>query len=79
MSNIDLEKISLSGLNLTSLRMAFPSLVNTIPPMGSKSILSMDLGPRVVLTTSETAYGNGIRESLGEMDGLESGYLLLRP
>lgn len=36
--------------------MALPSLVRTIPPIGSKSILSMDLGPRVVLTISETAY-----------------------
>jgi hypothetical protein len=35
--------------------MAFPSLVITIPPMGSKSILSIDLGPRVVLTISATA------------------------
>lgn len=40
---------------ITSLRMAFPSLVSTMPPIGSRSILSMDLGPRVVLTMSETA------------------------
>lgn len=43
-------------LALTSLRMALPSLVSTMPPMGSSNILSMDLGPRVVLTISETAY-----------------------
>ena len=38
-----------------SLRIAFPSLVRTIPPIGSRSILSMLLGPRVVLTMSATA------------------------
>ena len=41
--------------NLTSRRMAFPSLVRTMPPMGSRSILSMLLGPRVVRTMSDTA------------------------
>lgn len=35
--------------------MALPSLVSTIPPIGSKSIFSMDLGPRVVRTISLTA------------------------
>ena len=41
---------------LTSLRMALPSLVSTMPPIGSRSIFSMDLGPRVVRTMSDTAY-----------------------
>jgi hypothetical protein len=36
--------------------MALPSLVSTMPPIGSRSILSMDLGPRVVRTMSDTAY-----------------------
>jgi hypothetical protein len=42
-------------MTLTSLRIAFPSLVRTIPPIGSNNILSIDFGPRVVLTISETA------------------------
>ena len=36
--------------------MALPSLVRTMPPIGSRSILSMLLGPRVVRTMSDTAY-----------------------
>lgn len=39
----------------TSLKIAFPSLVSTIPPIGSKSIFNIDLGPSVVLTISDTA------------------------
>lgn len=38
-----------------SLKMAFPSLVITIPPMGSSNIFSMERGPKVVITISETA------------------------
>ncbi|KAL8455442.1 hypothetical protein Emag_000711 [Eimeria magna] len=34
-------------LSLTSLRIEFPSLVMTIPPMGSNSILSIEEGPKV--------------------------------
>jgi hypothetical protein len=37
----------------TSRRIALPSLVSTMPPIGSSSILSMARGPRHVLTTSE--------------------------
>lgn len=51
--------------------MAFPSLVRTIPPIGSKSILSMDFGPRVVLTMSETAYKNAnSQQSLNTRNGM---------
>jgi hypothetical protein len=38
-----------------SLRIAFPSLVITMPPMGSSSILSIERGPNVVRTMSDTA------------------------
>jgi hypothetical protein len=48
-------KFKLKTLLATSLRMALPSLVRTMPPIGSRSILSMDLGPRVVRTMSLTA------------------------
>ena len=50
-----IENIALKSEFLTSLRMAFPSFVRTIPPIGSRSIFSIDLGPRVVRTMSETA------------------------
>jgi hypothetical protein len=36
--------------------MAFPSLVKTIPPIGSRSIFNILFGPRVVLTISATAF-----------------------
>jgi len=39
-----------------SRRMAWPSLVSTMPPMGSSSILSMALGPRHDLMISATLY-----------------------
>lgn len=39
-----------------SRRIAFPSFVITIPPMGSRSIFNIDLGPRVEMTISETAF-----------------------
>ena len=55
-SEIGNRRILRSNLSyLTSLRMAFPSFVRTIPPIGSSSIFSIDLGPRVVRTMSETA------------------------
>ena len=38
-----------------SRRMALPSFVMTMPPIGSSSILSMDFGPSVVRTMSATA------------------------
>lgn len=37
-----------------SLRIAFPSFVRTIPPIGSRIILSMALGPKQVRMTSAT-------------------------
>mmetsp|Transcript_16990 Transcript_16990/g.50710 ORF Transcript_16990/g.50710 Transcript_16990/m.50710 type:complete len:215 (-) Transcript_16990:136-780(-) len=39
-----------------SLKMALPSFVMTMPPLASRSIFSMDLGPSVVLMMSETAF-----------------------
>mmetsp|Transcript_4469 Transcript_4469/g.8700 ORF Transcript_4469/g.8700 Transcript_4469/m.8700 type:complete len:256 (+) Transcript_4469:1046-1813(+) len=42
-------------LTSTSRRMQLPSLVRTMPPMGSRSILSMERGPRVVRMILETA------------------------
>ena len=39
----------------TSRRMQFPSLVMTMPPMGSRSILSIDRGPSVVRMMLDTA------------------------
>lgn len=41
-------------LQSISLRIALPSFVITIPPIGSISILSIDLGPRVEVTISAT-------------------------
>lgn len=38
------------------LSIAFPSFVRTMPPIGSKSILSIDFGPNVLLTISEIAF-----------------------
>lgn len=43
-------------LTSTSLKMQFPSLVMTIPPMGSNNIFNIALGPSVVLMISDTAY-----------------------
>ena len=40
----------------TSRRMLFPSFVNEMPPMGSRSIFNMERGPRVVRIISATAY-----------------------
>ena len=40
----------------TYLNIALPSLVNTIPPIGSKSIFNIDFGPKVDLTISEIAF-----------------------
>lgn len=37
-----------------SLKIEFPSLVRTIPPIGSRIILSIAFGPRQVRMTSET-------------------------
>ncbi len=48
-----------------SRRMALPSLVTAMPPMGSSSILSMERGPRVVRITSATACGGGENERGG--------------
>jgi len=45
--------------------MKYPSLVMTTPPIGSRSILSMDCGPSVDVTMSETAYMLIDRESKG--------------
>lgn len=39
-----------------SRKMAFPSLVNTMPPMGSKSIFNIARGPRHVRMMSDTVY-----------------------
>lgn len=39
----------------TSRRIEFPSLVMTMPPIGSRSILSIERGPSVVRMMSETA------------------------
>jgi hypothetical protein len=38
-----------------SLKIACPSLERTIPPIGSSNIFNIDLGPRVVKTTSAIA------------------------
>ena len=45
-----------------SRRMALPSLVMTMPPMGSSSIFNMDLGPSVLRTISATACGEHAKE-----------------
>jgi len=37
------------------LKIAFPSFVITIPPIGSSNIFNMDCGPRVEVTISATA------------------------
>ncbi len=42
-------------LTLISRRIALPSFVMTMPPRGSRSILSIDLGPSVVRMMSATA------------------------
>jgi hypothetical protein len=46
-----------------SRRMAWPSLVSTMPPMGSSSILSMALGPRHDRMISATLCRQGMRVS----------------
>lgn len=43
-----------------SLRIACPSLVMTIPPIGSMSIFIIDLGPRVVYIMSAIALAAAI-------------------
>lgn len=43
-----------------SLRIACPSLVSTIPPMGSSSIFSMALGPRHDRMMSATLQSLGV-------------------
>ena len=50
--------ISLAAGCATSIsrKIACPSLVSTIPPMGSSNILSIALGPRHVRTMSATAF-----------------------
>ena len=40
-----------------------PSLVITMPPIGSRSILSIERGPIVVRTMSETAFPAAMFES----------------
>jgi hypothetical protein len=57
---LDISIIFLAAGWLTSisLRIALPSLVITMPPMGSISIFNMDLGPRVVVTILATAFLN---------------------
>lgn len=44
-------------LTSTSRRMQCPSFVITMPPMGSRSILSMERGPSVVRMMPATAWG----------------------
>lgn len=46
-----------------SLRIAWPSLVRTMPPMGSSSILSMALGPRHERMISATVFAAAMLES----------------
>jgi hypothetical protein len=46
-----------------SRRMAWPSLVSTMPPMGSSSILSMALGPRHDRMMSATVFAAVMLES----------------
>ena len=43
-------------LTSTSRRMQLPSLVMTMPPIGSNNILSIDRGPNVVRMMSATAF-----------------------
>jgi len=45
-------------LTSISLRIAFQSLVITIPPIGSINIFNIDLGPSVVVTILATAFKN---------------------
>ena len=48
-----------------SLRIALPSLVMTIPPMGSINIFSMERGPRHVRTTSAIIWGEKLSSGKG--------------
>jgi len=59
--------INFSENGVAELIKNYPSLVITIPPMGSMSILSMDCGPRVEVTISETAWirSEGVRKRRG--------------
>lgn len=43
-----------------SLKIALPSFVITIPPIGSINIFSIDLGPKVEVTMSATAFAASI-------------------
>jgi len=54
---LDISNILLAAGCLTSisLRMACPSLDNTIPPIGSINIFNIDLGPKVLTTISAIA------------------------
>ena len=52
-SSIDL---AAGWLTSISRRMQLPSLVITMPPIGSSSILSIERGPSVVRTMSATAF-----------------------
>ena len=56
-------------LTSISRRMALPSLVSTMPPLASSSILSMARGPSVVRTMSATACGRRREGGMGSTMG----------